>query len=186
MVKKPEILTTAEMRELALYLDQACKYITKARLRFPLARHIQYPKIPSILSESIVAAAISKGHILCDEPINSVTFGGKQADLIARLRTGGQLKIEVKASGPNGFVSFGPKDYSADYLIWLLFGNIFVNGAGKTCRALILPKPGEKLISRKRIIAASKLIADWPGTMTEALIKLPLLSAALKGAQTRR
>jgi len=96
-----------------------CEHLANLRSRSAAAKYIQFPKIPSKISENLAARLLPKIG-LCDN-LEEVSFG-QGADLWIR----GKLKIEVKGSGQSEFQTIGPKDWACDALIWLRFGPVEV------------------------------------------------------------
>ena len=54
----------------------------------------------------------------------------------------GLTKVEVKATGPGNFQTFGPKDYNCDLLVWIRFDNIDQLRADGRLLASLVPAPG--------------------------------------------
>ena len=93
------------------------QYINAKRVENESAyEYIQNPKIPSMLSESLVVHLIEDKKILEDAKISRCRLGGG-ADIIGK--TGRKkIKIEVKATTA-GFQQLTKKDVKANYLIWV-------------------------------------------------------------------
>ena len=121
-----KLLTKSEVTGLIQSIKRNFKANDDQRAIDPLARHIQYPKIPSILSESIVFHLIKDKKILTDLTVLEITSNHKIADIVLHTQ-GGLKKVEVKSTGKNAFQYFGEKDIKADYLIWLHFNTLFVS-----------------------------------------------------------
>ena len=51
--------------------------------------------------------------------------GGTKPDIIIESKKGDKYILEVKATGPNNFISITGKDIVANYLIWLLYDDYF-------------------------------------------------------------
>jgi len=134
------ILTLHEMRDLVGLLRSVFSRIAEIRRDNRLARHIQFPKIPSILSESLVVHLLRSGDILPDLSGYSFSLGGKRADILAE-RPGETKTIEVKATGKSAFQNFVAKDVDANYIIWIHFGDYFAGAGKKTLRAFVLREP---------------------------------------------
>lgn len=93
------MLTEDELKSLLAAFGATCQFVTNLRARFPIARFVQYPKIPTVLSESLAVHAIRRGHLLASAgPFASVTRGGREGDIIAACEDGRRLKVETKAS----------------------------------------------------------------------------------------
>jgi hypothetical protein len=117
--------------------------VTNLRKTNPLGAHIQLPKIPSILSESIVL-----NWFRADCPIEELrgckfALGGRDsADILAEKPGLKSRSIEVKATGQAGFQNFMEKDIRADYIVWLHFGDYFENPARDYVEAYVVTNPG--------------------------------------------
>jgi hypothetical protein len=102
---------------------------------------IQYPKIPSTVSEAL-AARILVRHDVYPSALRLERGGG--ADI--RITTAdGAAKVEVKGSGQAEFQTFGPKDYDCDLLVWLRFGEAAQIGLQGVVRATLFPTPRRSL-----------------------------------------
>ncbi len=134
------VLTLQEIRGLADLLRSVFSRIAEIRRDNPLARHIQFPKTPCILSESLAIHLLRWGDILPDLTGCSFNLGGKRADIVAE-RLGETKTIEVKATGKSAFQNFVAKDVDADYVIWIHFGDYFLASGEKNLRAFVLREP---------------------------------------------
>ena len=124
--RKKKVLSLEEMERLQELLNEVFGYITNLKAKHKLAESIQYPKIPSDLSES---AVVHLRHKLFPGSLNA-RFAGRQADVIVEYpRT--TKKVEVKATELHGFEAFGERDILADYLVWVHFGPFFRRGEGE-------------------------------------------------------
>ena len=121
----------------------------------PAARCIKGPRLPELISESIVYHMVSDGMIpslsLDDEDslIHSAKaekyktkngWSGRRrnnTDLIIQKASGRQILIEVKATQKR-YTELKEKDVEADYLIWLEFNETFRNGSNKTIELSIV------------------------------------------------
>lgn len=121
-----EILTKNEILSLTEIFEKVRDFITKLKKEYTLAEHIQYPKTPTELSESLAVHLIKDKKISLNiEPLTKISFGGSEADIIAKSGKN-KYKIEVKAT-MRDFQYFGKKDISCDYLIWIDLKKIFDN-----------------------------------------------------------
>ncbi|MFH1176481.1 MAG: hypothetical protein V1750_03665 [Acidobacteriota bacterium] len=114
-----EPLAIPQIVELDRALTAVFKLIREMRDQNPVAVHIKYPALPSILSESIVIAAaeaiFGKG---CD-----CRYGGSECDiLLFDPSQPALLRVEVKATARHAFQELKEKDLRADVLVWLRFG----------------------------------------------------------------
>jgi hypothetical protein len=118
-------------------LIEAYRKLSELREERPAARFIARPPIPAVLSESLVghAARWLFGYAC------RAGFGVGQADLIVHRRVGDPLLVEVKATGASAFQEVKPRDLAADVLVWVDFGNRYVDGCGPT-RIYVLAEPG--------------------------------------------
>ena len=118
MTKKE--LSVQEVAELLGLFSEVFVYISKLKRKKKLAENIQYPKLPSILTESIILHLLRQHIILPDLSNFQFKFGGNIADIIGSNKEK-DIKIEVKGT-VNSFKYFGPKDINADYLICIYLG----------------------------------------------------------------
>lgn len=123
------------------------RIIRELRERDPVAVHIKYPALPSILSESLVIAAAES----IFGPGCSCRYGGTGSDLVlieaAHLR---ERSVEVKATARHAFQELKEKDLRADILIWLRFGERFERGGGPVDVGII-EEPGQFIDSPRRL-----------------------------------
>jgi hypothetical protein len=108
----------------------------------PIGSYIQFPKIPKALSETIILDLIRDRVLLKEENISEAKFGGNTADILAK-NASKELKIEVKGTGQKGFVQFGQKDITCDYLIWLHFNTFFLEKEDTPVEIHVLQNPSE-------------------------------------------
>lgn len=140
MPKKP--IEPERVSELVGLVRQAFAFVSGLRKSNPLGKHIQLPKIPSILSESIVL-----NWFRTDSPIAELRgyefgLGGRDsADILAEKPGQEPRKVEVKATGKAGFQNFMEKDVRADYIVWLHFGDYFENSARNHVEAYVVVNP---------------------------------------------
>jgi len=129
-------LTAEELTELASLLRSAFDYVSQLKAANPVAAPIQYPKLPSIFSESLVLLC---GPVLFPHAKN-LRRGGAVADI---LFESGKLtkKLEIKATGQQAFQYFGQKDIDADFLVWLAFGEFFRKRAESPIKIYVLAEP---------------------------------------------
>lgn len=137
-------LTKDEIKELSKLLEKTFAYIKELKSKNPLAEKIQFPKIPPILSESIIINLIRKNKILKElGSIVDVNFGGRKADIIVKTKANNEFKIEVKATGKSAFEYFGEKDISSNYLIWIHFEDFFLDLNKQTADIFIVKNPSQ-------------------------------------------
>lgn len=134
-------LSKEEIVKLTKLLMKVFDYIKKLKESENLANRIQYPKIPSILSESIVIHLIKEKNLLGLSEISSIDFGGRASDIIVEINHDKKIKVEVKATGKSEFEYFGEKDISADYLVWVNFGDFFLDKNRKNILIFTIKNP---------------------------------------------
>ena len=118
-----------EILELIKILIEMNNWLIEARAENSLANHIQFPKIPSLMSESLAINLLQDKIILREREIADFQFGAKMADIIG-IAGNKQMKIEVKTTAAD-FQYFGKKDINADYLIWIDLKNPLRNKSNK-------------------------------------------------------
>ncbi len=143
--RKP--LTVKEILELEAALIEVFRTIRKLRKRSVGARHIKFPPLPSVFSESIAIAATPtlfgsgwKGR-----------YGGRTADLIIENSPAGRAqKVEVKATGRHAFQELKDKDLKADVLVWVRFGQRLELGSGPI-EVAVIESPGKYVARQCRL-----------------------------------
>jgi len=136
-------LTKDQIRTLTKLIREVFVFLEKLKASNALAERIQYPKIPPILSESIVIHLIRDRKILNGlMNLGDVHFGGRAADVIVESGSK-KLRVEVKSTGKNAFEYFGPKDISADYLVWVHFGGFFTQATDKSISVFTIARPAQ-------------------------------------------
>ena len=131
---KPRLpLTVDEIIELDSALVEAFRTIQALRSRFKAARHIKFPPLPSLFSESMVIASV---HRLFG-PTWEARYGGVECDVLIENLAGETRRLEVKATGEHAFQEFKAKDLRADVLVWIRFGRRFQEGTGPIEIALL-------------------------------------------------
>ncbi len=129
-------LTKKELASLIQALRGAFQAISALRGTDRLASLLQYPKIPPALSESLALHLLQDNIIL--PGLSSLHAGARsESDLVATDSRGRRLAIEVKGTGASAWVFLGPKDYKADYLVWILFGGFFASADEHTVRVCV-------------------------------------------------
>jgi hypothetical protein len=146
-------LTNSEIEELFSRLTDVFNYVNELRSKSPIAEKIQMPKIPPMLSESIALRLVQKG--ILGRTVSSVRFGGRQSDLVASTESARRIKIEVKATGKQGFQFLSEKDISADYLLWIDFGSALLTG--KTTFEVYVVRAPSRYFNRPTKTTLSKL-----------------------------
>lgn len=137
MSKPP--LSKEEIRDLINLLREIFTYFQNLRSRTKLAEKIQFPKIPSVLSESIIYHLISEKKLF--EALSDEVLLGGNADIIIKDHNGKQVKIEVKATGSENFQYLSQKDINCDYLVWVSFGDYFLINSRTFIQIFVLNEP---------------------------------------------
>jgi hypothetical protein len=110
----------------------------------------KYPQISSELSESLAFHLISSSIVLPELSGFSFDFGGRSGDIKA---TKGDVvrTIEVKATAKSAFQYFGPKDISADYLLWLHFDDYYLAAKRRPIEVYTIDNPGKHFLESTKI-----------------------------------
>jgi hypothetical protein len=119
-------LIPEEILQLDVALVRAFRTIRELREELPAARHIKFPPLPSIFSESIVIAAAPR----IFGPGWTARYGGSACDVLIENDQGEKRRVEVKATGEHAFQELKAKDPKADFLVWVRFGRRFESGQG--------------------------------------------------------
>ena len=121
--------------------------IHQLRQRSFAARHIKFPPVPAVFSESIAIAATS---VLFGSDWEG-RYGGRESDIVVEnASTRRALRVEVKATGQHAFQELKEKDLQADVLIWFRFGRRFELGVGPI-EVAVLHSPGRYVRSQRRL-----------------------------------
>lgn len=134
------VLSPAEIRQLCAVMREVLTYLRGLREREPLARYIKLPQIPPELSESLAFYLLNTRRLIPALQAYGFQRGGG-ADITAR-RSGLMRKIEVKATADKGWQRMRKRDVAADYLIWLHFGNLFLDHRMNSIKVFVIPSPG--------------------------------------------
>lgn len=143
------LLSIDECARLVALMREAFVGIDDLRNKDELAAWIQYPKVPSILSESLCVHLIGSPS-LASMALSKPRLGGKVADIIALADDNNPRKVEVKATARSAFSEFVEKDIQAHYLIWLHFGECFVDERHRL-QAIVLESPSRCFDKRRKI-----------------------------------
>jgi hypothetical protein len=130
-----QLLSPAEIDQFIFLLKDVFTYISNLKEKNPLAADIQYPKLPSKLTESL-AIHLLRHDLIPELKGYDFRFGGNEADIIAARETE-KVRIEVKGT-TRGFEYFGEKDIRAKYLMWFDFEELLRKG-GNHFTLYILP-----------------------------------------------
>lgn len=180
------MLNKQEIRSLIEVFGEACRFISELRARSPIAKLVQYPKTPTLLSESLAVHAIQEGRLLAAAgPFTTVQRGGRRADILADRADGRQLNIETKASGVQDFATFGGKDYAADFLLWFRFDTLLRDNHLGQVEVLVCPCPGNHLPSfhfengkKRDRVTVNQLTQAWDGELVREYVDLQQLLGA--------
>jgi hypothetical protein len=144
------VLTELEIRELVSNLREVFVWLRDFRQRHRLAEVIQNPKLPSLLTESLVVHRLRGGAI---PDLAGYTFerAGRKADILA-CKGNTEVKIEVKSTGVEGFQQLGRKDVAADYLIWLHLGDCFLNSVNNEAQMCIVRRPSDFFLENQKLV----------------------------------
>jgi len=142
-------LSPGEIIELDAALVQAFRAIRELQDELPAARHIKFPPLPSIFSESLVIAAAPR----IFGPEWTAQYGGSLCDVLIANGRGEEKRVEVKATGEHAFQEFKPKDLRADFLVWVRFGRRFNLGQGPI-EIAILSDPAKVISAACRLDTA--------------------------------
>jgi len=142
-----EPLTPTQIIELDSALSAVFRMIRDMREQTPVTRHIKFPSLPAIFSESIVIAAAPA----LFGPGWRCGYGGSECDIILE-NTDGSLKkrVEVKATGQHAFQELKAKDLRADVLIWVRFGRRYELGSGPI-EVAVIETPGKYIAQPRRL-----------------------------------
>jgi hypothetical protein len=133
--------------ELDRALAAIFRMIREVREKTPVARHIKFPPLPAIFSESIVMAAATA----LFGPGWKCRSGGKNCDIILENANGDLKKrVEVKATGQHAFQELKAKDLRADVLIWIRLGRRYELGAG-SIEIAVIESPGRYIEKPRRL-----------------------------------
>ena len=133
-------LSVDEIVELTRQLADVFKSIVEMRKKNELAKHIQFPKTPPILSEAICLKLLKKKIILGELKDFSFELGKDPPDILARKKSKTK-NIEVKGTGKSGFQKFTKNDISCDYLIWIHFDKAFLENDFNNIHIFIVKCP---------------------------------------------
>lgn len=143
-------LTAPEIHHLLALMRRVFVFIANLKATDPIASHIQYPKVPPGLSESMVVQMIRDGKLLPHLQGAQLSRGQKEADIVARLGSK-SIKIEVKATGEAGFSALYEKDTVADHLVWVHFGRFCADPALGSIDVYSLDRPGQFFSKAQKI-----------------------------------
>jgi hypothetical protein len=140
-------LTAPQIIELDRALAEVFRIIRDMREHTPVARHIKFPSLPAVFSESIVIAATPA----LFGPDWRCEYGGNECDIILENVNDGLTKrVEVKATGQHALQELKAKDLRADVLIWIRFGRRYELGSG-SIEVAVIESPGKYIAKPRRL-----------------------------------
>jgi hypothetical protein len=140
-------LSHAEILELDRALMGVFHMIRETHQLNPAARHIKFPSLTAVFSESIVIAAAT----VLFGPEWQCRYGGTECDVVIENADCTETKkVEVKATAQNAFQELKAKDLQADVLVWVRFGKRYEVGRGEI-EVVILENPGRYVPSPRRL-----------------------------------
>jgi len=167
-----ELLSLEEMKSLTRLFRDVFAYTESIKAQSGIAVHIQRPKVPTILTESLVVHLMKEEDLIPEMKGFNLERGGEtQSDICA---TGGKSvkAIEVKGTTAD-FIALGRKDLAADYLIWLQYLSFFSKPYDPFVDLCIVEKPGRyfdesdakmnlgEFKKRARGLIEKKIRLDW-------------------------
>jgi len=151
-----ELLNATKIGELIKTLRELFKYHQDLQDRREVAISIQRPKIPPLLSRSLVVDLGNRGGMRSLECSDFDLLPGKKNNVVA-ISSNRQVKIIVKATGKSAFQNLGNKDIDADFLVWVHFNRYFEDDWLHEIEILTLREPKRIFPqSRKITLAAFK------------------------------
>ena len=109
-----------------------------------MAVEIQFPKIPPVLSQSIVVHLIRDRRILHQVVnVGAAKFGSRDEADVMIVDGSRTVRVEVKGTGSKAFEHFGEKDLRADYIVWVHFGKYFLGPANEKINVITIRKPSD-------------------------------------------
>lgn len=154
-------MTKVEILQLFSIINEMNEWLNAKRERNVLAQHIQFPKTPPALSESIALNLLIDKDILPDIEFENLQLGGNVADIIGEINKK-DIKIEIKATVAD-FQYFGEKDIKADYLIWINLVNPLRHNNGNI-DIYVLPNP-KKYFKKTRKISLNPFLTKTKSTI---------------------
>ena len=124
-------------------------HIADLKAKNSLAAHIQYPKVPPSLTESLaiylLQTGVIKGLGQCQ-----FQFGGNEADIIG-MNTQARFRIEVKGT-TKGFEYFGEKDVKSDYVMWFDLADLLTGNGNDHLRLYVISHPSDHFDKPVKIV----------------------------------
>ncbi len=166
-----ELLTKNEVKRLITKVRELTRHIAALHAEDKLFSCIQYPKTPTVLTESIVYYLLMGKKILPNVVFSELKFNVKASkhantkagntDIVGVVGTDEYL-IEVKGSHSK-FTQFNSKDVASDCVIWVEFGSTFRSRTASISVAVI-EKPALSGLTADKYTWESKKFAKLPKT----------------------
>ena len=162
-------LSVDEIANLVIEVKKLNRHVLGIQNKNPVGKHLQLPKTPTILTESIVYYLVLKKKILPKLNSTELKFNEKSAkhegtrkgntDLIAIVKNKEYL-IEVKGTRkPSQFTQFSEKDIQADCAIWVDYGNTFLEN--QSCiEVAVIENPKSAGLEAKKYTWTQKSFTD--------------------------
>lgn len=166
------VLKKSQIKELSKNVCEVFSFLADFKEQNPLAEHIQFPKTPTILSESLVRHLIDDRKILTDENVQWTDFGGETADIIVGLEGGQTLKVEVKGTATSAFQDFSEKDVTADYLVWVHLEDLFKSELASPIEVFVVKSPSNYFEVRRQKTWLRRFIANVGQNMQHLTLTL--------------
>lgn len=165
-----ELLAKNEVKRLITKVRELTRYIAALHSEDKLYTSIQYPKTPTVLTESIVYHLLMDKKILSNVVFSELKFNVKAStaetnemptDIIGVVGNNEYL-IEVKGS-QSKFTQFNKKDVASDCVIWVEFGSTFRSRSASISVAVI-ENPALSGLTADKYTWESKKFAKLPKT----------------------
>jgi hypothetical protein len=140
--KKLKELTPIEVFKLVNLLKEQYQFQIAQRKHNVLAKYIQFPKTPSILSETIALNLLRQKKILPHLQFISGSRVGNKGAADLRLETAIEpIPVEVKGTADKGFQNLTAKDIQSPYIIWIRFDRLFIDSEVDEIEVLVIKNP---------------------------------------------
>lgn len=146
---KKEFLTFEQVLIIIKNLRVIFKFMEAKKIEEPLLKHVQYPKVPSKMSESLVYQLLVQKELLPEIEFKYAKKGKGDISLVSAK--GVITNIEIKATGVQGFSRITNHDIKADFIIWAHFGN-FLSSEVDTIDFYIINNKSTRLIKPGHIV----------------------------------
>jgi hypothetical protein len=158
-------LTVKEIETILKEFTTLTEHVMNIHKKNTLFEHIQLPKTPTILTESIAYYLVKNKKILPNLGFSALRFNEKatkhlgtssgNTDLIAMVGQQEYL-IEVKGTRkPSQFTAFSEKDIDSDCAIWIDYGDLFTKKQS-TIEVAVIENPKSAGLKAKKYTWTSK------------------------------